>query len=364
MKPLQRKRLVDDAAELLTKEIQKGQIIEKLPSSRNLASLLGISRPKILEALRELENKGIIEQKGPKRTYWVAAGHAAPSVRPAKAKSEKQALFILEERSIQNEAFEMLMMLAAKVQPKGWKFHTLCMSFGHNESRPRQWKRAIEGCMPDKVIVLAGRPRLSEWLFKSGIPAIFIGGDRGNTPIPVVGMRSQQAVEKILDVFFDAGHERIWFPFCNRSQAYADTLRRFVANAFHQRGIEYLEPWHTPSSPYRNAQSLLEMFEEAWQHFRPTALLFHDWREYLAVSSILRREGLDIPSHMSVALIGDDADMAWHQPEMAHFVRPLTRIAGACAAWLSARQPTNDNRIMTFKAEWNPGASIGPPRDS
>jgi DNA-binding LacI/PurR family transcriptional regulator len=212
------------------------------------------------------------------------------------------------------------------------------------------------------VIVWTGRAKLAEWLHKSGIPTLFIGGDRGDTPIPVYGTLSREAVGRILESFFEMGHERIWFPFCNRSEAYVKALVSFAADAFESREIAFSKRWCTPVSPYRSPEVIVAMFEEAWRNFRPTALMFHDWREYLAVSSVLRREGLDIPREMSVALIGDDPEMSWHHPELAHFVRPLKRIANACAAWVISEKPRHAVRSVVFNAEWQSGASIGTPR--
>jgi DNA-binding LacI/PurR family transcriptional regulator len=275
----------------------------------------------------------------------------------------RHVLYIVEEEEvIRHEAFEVLLMLATRLHPKGLRISSLSMNFGHSEYRPQQWKRAIEGYAPDKVIVWSGRAKVAEWLQKSGMPSLFIGGDSGHTPIPIYGTLSRQAVGHILESFFERGHERIWFPFCNRSDAYTKVLVSYVANAFESRGLAFSQRWNTPVSPYRRPEVIVAMFEEAWRNLRPTALMFHDWREYLAVSSVLRREGLDIPRDMSVALIGDDPEMSWHRPELAHFVRPLKRIANACAAWVISEKPRHAVKSVVFNPEWQPGASIAAPR--
>ena len=362
MDPLRRKRVAEHTAELLIGEIAAGRLRGRLPSTRNLAVLLDVSRPKILEAMKVLEHKGVIRQTGPRRTYSVSDSGIEGIGRERESPGERHALFVVEENLTGHEPFELLVMLATRLQPQGWRISTLPMNCGHNEYRPLQWKRAIEGYAPQRVIVWSGRPLFARWLHESGIPALFIGGDPGDTPIPVCGMLSQHAVGTILDAFFEAGHERIWFPFCNRPEAYTQRLRSFVARAFAARGVAFSERQNTPSSPYRNPEVILAMFDEAWRGFRPTALMFHDWREYLAVSSVLRREGLDIPSHMSVALIGKDPEMSWHQPELAHFSSGSGRIAGACVAWLTSDNSPFANKKITFEGQWKPGGSIGRPR--
>jgi DNA-binding LacI/PurR family transcriptional regulator/DNA-binding transcriptional regulator YhcF (GntR family) len=362
MDPLPRQRVVGDTIDLLTREIAAGRLGDRLPSSRNLAQLLEVSRPTVLEALKAMAQKGLLEQTGPRRIYSVSPSIEERLQGAQVAPAERHALYILEEKVIRHESFEVLLMLATRLHPKGWRISSLTMNFGHKEYRPRQWKRAIEGFAPDKVIVWSGRPHLAKWLHKSGIPALFIGGDKGDTPVPVYATPSRQAVERILECFFAAGHERIWFPFCNRPDAYTEKLQSVVASAFESRGLPFANRWHTPVTPYRRPEVILAMFEEAWRQFRPTALMFHDWREYLAVSAILRREGLDIPKDMSIALIGEDPEMSWHQPELAHFVRPLSRMAGACAAWLTSEKARHADKSMSFTAEWVPGGSIAAPR--
>jgi DNA-binding FadR family transcriptional regulator len=61
MEPLRRQRVVDNATEFLAGEIVAGRLRGRLPSSRNLALLLQVSRPKILEAFKALERKGMIK---------------------------------------------------------------------------------------------------------------------------------------------------------------------------------------------------------------------------------------------------------------------------------------------------------------
>lgn len=362
MEPLRRQRVADHTVDLLIGEIAGGRLRGRLPSTRNLAALLEVSRPKILEAMKLLERRGIIRQTGPRRTYSVCQTGAEGMGGERDGPGERHALFIVEENFVGHEPFELLLLLATRLQPQGWRITTLPMNCGHNDYRPQQWKRAIEGYAPQKVLVWSGRPRFARWLYESGIPALFVGGDRGDTPIPICGMLSVHAVRTILDAFFEAGHERIWFPFCNRPDEYSQKLRSFVERAFATRGIPFSERRNTPSSPYRGPEVILAMFESAWRDFRPTALIFHDWREYLAVSSVLRREGLDIPGHMSVALIGNDPEMSWHHPALAHFSSASNRIAGACVAWLASDNPLSATGNVKFEGQWRPGASIGRPR--
>lgn len=363
MDPLRRHRVLDDTICLLAGEIAAGRLSGKLPSSRNLSLLLQVSRPKILEALKVLERDGLIRQIGPRRTYRVAAPSGERVGQARVSPVGRHLLYIVEEDEvIRHEAFEVLLMLATRLHPKGLRISSLSMNFGHSDYRPKQWKRAIEGYAPDRVIVWSGRAMVAEWLQESGIPSLFIGGDKGRTSIPVYATSSREAIGHILRVLFEAGHERIWFPFCNRPDAYADALASYVAQAFGARGLAFSQRWNMPASPYRRPDVIVAMFEQAWRNMRPTALMFHDWREYLAVSSVLRREGLDIPRDMSVALMGDDSEMSWHQPELAHFVPPLKRIANACAAWAVSEKTGHIVRSQVFQADWQPGASIAAPR--
>lgn len=362
MEPLRRKSVAEHAAALLIHEIATGRLKGRLPSTRNLALLMKLSRPNVLEALKEVERKGLIERTSPRCAYWVSNSHIERNEHAREFITERHALFIVEENVTQHEAFQLLLLLAMRLQPKGWRISMLSMKCGHDEYRPRQWKRAIEGYAPDKVIVWSGRPHFAQWLYQAGIPALFIGGDSGDTPVPICGTSSLQAAGTILDAFFEMGHERIWVPFCNRTCKYTEKLQTFIKHAFESRRLAFSERWHFAVSPYRSPELILAMFEETWRTFRPTALMFHDWREYLAVSAVLRREGLDIPMQMSVALIGDDPEMAWHQPELAHFTHPLSRICATCIAWLNSDKPRHEKKNIIYQTEWCPGASIGPPR--
>ena len=360
MNPLRRMVVADNAAEALAAEIAAGRLTDHLPSSRHLAGLLGVSRPVLLHALQILQSKGIIEKSGSRQRYLVAA-HGREK-EPALPEPDHHALYILDEEVVRHDAFEILLSLTMSLHGKAWRISSLRMNFGHNESRPRQWQRAISGYAPDKVIVWAGRPKLAEWLHRSGIQAMFIGGDGGNTPIPVVGVSGAMAVRTMLDRLFALGHERIWLPLCNRPEAYAARLQQTMHAAFEEQGLQFSSRLHAPTSPYRGRDVIIAMFEQAWQTQRPTALMLHDWREFLAVASVLRREGLDIPKHMSVALISDDPEMEWHKPDLAHFRAPLKRIASVCASWLCSESKAFLMPVKYFDLEWIPGGSLGPPR--
>jgi DNA-binding LacI/PurR family transcriptional regulator len=360
--PLQRTGVAESAAGLLEREIAAGRLSGKLPSSRNLADLLRVSRPTVLQALQLLQSRGFIEQSGRQRIYSVVGSPLSGVAARELPEGERHVLYILDQESALHDAFEILLSLAMRLHGKGWRISSLRMNFGHSENRPRQWQRAIEGYAPDKVIVWTGYPSLAQWLHRAGIPALFIGGVLGGTPLSRIGISAPRAIEVIMNELLQRGHQRIWLPLCNRPESYRVRLQETVCGVFEAAGLAFYSRLHTPTSPYRGADHIISMFEEAWRNLRPTALILHDWREYIAVSSVLRREGLDIPTHVSVALIGDDSEMDWHRPKLAHFRVPLGRLASAGAKWLTSDEPEPPVRNRIFEAEWVPGESIAEPR--
>jgi DNA-binding LacI/PurR family transcriptional regulator len=362
MNPLQRTGVAENAAGLLEREIAAGRLSGKLPSSRNLATLLKVSRPTLLQALQLLQSKGLIQQSGRQQIYSVVDSPMTASIARDKPEGDRHALYLLDQEGARNEAFEILLSLAMGLYDKGWRISLLRLNLGHNENRPRQWQRAIEGYAPDKVIVMMGNVQLAQWLHRANIPALFIGGQRGEVPIPMLSTSGPRAMASILNELFRKGHERIWVPFCNRPERYSARLQETVRTEFEGHGLAFSHRHNTPTSSYQGPDVIVAMFEEAWRNFRPTAIILHDWREYIAVSSVLRREGLDIPKHISVALIGDDSEMDWHIPKLARFRAPLGRLASACAKWLISDDTKQPVRNRIFESEWVPGKSIAEPR--
>lgn len=362
MNPLQRVGVAGEAAELLEREIAAGRLKGKLPSSRNLAALLQVSRPTLLQSLQLLQNQGVIEQTGRQRTYSVVKS-AIPRAGSRKLPDrERHALYLLDQEGLRYEAIEILLSLAMGLHGKGWRISLLQMNFWHNDNRPRQWQRAVAGYAPDKVIVLAGTPLLAQWLHSTNMPALFIGGDAGDTPLPKITTSGTRAIDIIITELIEIGHTRIWLPLCNRPESYSARMQDTVRKAFDAQGLTFSSRMHTPCSPYMGSDVIAAMFEEAWRNYRPTAMILHDWREYIAVSSVLRREGLDIPRDMSVALIGADSEMDWHLPKIAHFRLPIGRLANACAKWLTSDDSKYLGRGKVFESEWVPGKSIAEPR--
>ncbi|WP_237465226.1 FadR/GntR family transcriptional regulator [Leucobacter luti] len=92
---------------------------EKLPAERDLAQLLGVSRVSIREALRELENRGLIDRKPGRGTIILAPGEssgAADEVIEAFSALRTELSDIMELRAIVEPPIARI--TAARAQPR------------------------------------------------------------------------------------------------------------------------------------------------------------------------------------------------------------------------------------------------------
>jgi DNA-binding LacI/PurR family transcriptional regulator len=183
-----------------------------------------------------------------------------------------------------------------------------------------------------------------------------MGGVQGETPLPMLGVRTSRMVERAMDELLVRGHRSVVLPLWNRPDAFRDRLREVMDDKLRAAGAGFEPARHMPVSPYDDARTMYGTMAEVWESARPTALLLLDWREFVAVSCFLRDQRIRIPDELSVVVLSHQPTMDCHIPSLAHFEHPVKRMAKTLADW--ARVYPGKAVVKFFEPRWVDGESV------
>jgi DNA-binding LacI/PurR family transcriptional regulator len=114
-----------------------------------------------------------------------------------------------------------------------------------------------------------------------------------------------------------------------------------------------------PETSYSRPEVLVDLLRRHWRRQVPDAVVFLDWREFIAASGFFREAGILIPRDVSVILLSQNPDMDWHLPSITHLHHPVRAMARISARWVAAGKsgpailPTTE-----VKAKWVEGQSV------
>ena len=114
-----------------------------------------------------------------------------------------------------------------------------------------------------------------------------------------------------------------------------------------------------PETAYSRPEVLVNLLRRQWRKQVPDAIVFLDWREFMAASCFFHEVGIVIPRDLSVVMLSQNANMDWHLPAITHFHHPVRSMAKIVAKWVAAGKdspailPTSEVR-----AKWVEGKSV------
>ncbi|MEO5916280.1 MAG: substrate-binding domain-containing protein [Luteolibacter sp.] len=354
----------EQAEAVLGKMIRSGRWKEKLPGSRTLAAMLGISGGTLAKVLKRLETAGLIEGAGLRTRYRIRHRSAAGAV----SEPEIMTLLVIIPKMPGKHTVGQHWQLAARLSdllvPKRWRvrFHTANM--GGGVIRHRHWDRLLAMENPDAVVAILGDGMLAKWATRRELRILFCGGNADGNDIPVIGISTASMLEHALGELMNLGHARIAFPLCNRSTPFIHAIRAKFRDVSSARGLPFREGLQTPAVAFNHPKELRRIFRRVDGEFQPTAWICLDWAEFLWVKRQLESQGYRIPADVSLVCLSSDETVDWIEPTPSHFKHPLERMAREMAKWVSGPR----HGLKTFGSKeiagtWIPGQTIGPAKN-
>lgn len=371
MRAIQKESLVESVAAELGEQIRSGEIGPSLPGVRMLARTLDVSVPTVCRALHGLADEGILENGGDRRRWKVKSGILPKKKKPTpaarksttinSAKSSPKRLLFLTARPLgmeKHSGVEVFAELLDILAPKGWEVTYCVEKFTSAKSPRRAWDEIVRMTRPDAMIVLLGTSVVAEWSKKVGIRTLFLRGDTGDSGVPILKIRIRTMLRQTLSHLFESGHRKILMPLCERLPAFVKSCRDVAMETALAAGID-AKCVTLPETSYSRPEVLVNLLRRHWRRQVPDAMVFLDWREFVAASCFFHEAGIVIPRDLSVILLSQNPDMDWHLPSITHLHHPVRTLAKISARWVtSGNSGPAILPVTEVKAKWVEGKSV------
>ena len=351
----------EQAEVVLRAMIGSGRWKARLPGSRALASLLGVSGGTLGKVLKRLEVAGVIVGAGPRIRYRILD---SPGGKTSLAQGEMTLLVIIPKtlgKQTIGQHWQLVARLSDLLVSKDWRVRLHTVKVGGGVIRSRQWDRLLAMENPDAVLAILGDSVLAKWALRRDLRILFCGGSSDEIEVPVIGISTAAMLDYALRELMKLGHTRIVFPLCNRSLSFTRSIRAKFQEFYRARGIPFREGLQTPVAAVSQPRELRQLFRRVEGGLQPTAWICLDWVEFLWVKRQIESRGLRIPSDVSLICLSSDEAVDWVEPLPSHFEHPLERLARELAKWVSGSM--HNDRASGSKqllGRWVPGQTIGP----
>ena len=286
------------------------------------------------------------------------------SQRQGEAKSKRQQLggrlLFISSQPLNNErhsGMEVLAELLDLIGVRGWEITHRVMDFTTAKHPRKSWDEVLEIARPDAMVALGGTPVLAKWSTDKQLRTLFLGGDPGESGVPLLAVKVSTMLRHALDHLLALGHRRILMPLCGRSPNFTAGCRKTAAEA---TGGGTGKPANIiiAETAYAGPELMVDLLPGQWKAAPPDALILLDWREFVAASSLFKERGIEIPKDLSVVILSQNTVMDWHFPRISHFEHPARQMARMVAKWLTdGTAKLGEGATMEVHARWVPEQS-------
>ncbi len=364
--PIQKRHLSAEVADALRQRIEGGVLKGKLPGVRLLARSLGVSVPTVCAALRLLGIQGLLDSGGARRRWQVkleplasqsGRGQNGASI---KTKMHGGRLLFISSQPLNNErhsGVEVLAELLDLIGVRGWEVMHRVVDFTTAKQSRKSWDEVLEIARPDAMVALGGTPVLAKWATEKQIRTLFLGGDPGDSGVPMLAVKVSTMLRLALDHLLAQGHRKILMPLCGRSPRFVAGCRKTAAETT-SGGLKQPEKITIAETAYAGPELMVDLLRGHWKKEPPDALILLDWREFVAASSLFKERGIEIPRDLSVVILSQNTVMDWHFPRISHFEHPAKQMARMISKWLAGgKMKLGEGATLEVQARWVQGQS-------
>ncbi|MDQ8196140.1 GntR family transcriptional regulator [Coraliomargarita sp. SDUM461004] len=204
-----KKNLADRTADEISKLINLGRWRDTLPSERNLAQELGVSRSTLRTALTQLINQGILNKKQGKSTRIVHR-NITESPPPSKVVAFLTPLpigsfFTHYEYPLWYEALEL------KLRRRGYDLELLYLPQLSGKSLDHKLKSLIRRHSINACMLHQSSLPLQNWFSQNKLPAVVIGSLQQGVNLAAYDVDNRAVCRHAANTLLRIGHERIAF---------------------------------------------------------------------------------------------------------------------------------------------------------
>lgn len=330
-----------------------------------ISKAYGVSVPTVSKAMQMLADAGVLQSGGDRRCWKVAETRSprgdSSEKRAKRRHQSKGNLLVLSSSGLGEERYttsQFVTELLNFLGSTGWEARHRVMNFEHAKRPKRAWGELLKSVEPDAVVVVGGTECVARWLVQQKVRALFVGGEAKDTGIPMLALSAGGMYRRAVKHLLDLGHQRILTPFCGRIPGFVEGCSRAIHETLAEAraGQQCMKIVETP---YSGPEVTANLLRRNWPKYLPDALIFLDWREFIAASGFLREAGLTIPRDVSVVVLSHSSSMEWHIPRLSHFELPHRELARLAGRWVTdGKLPKSIGNLVRVTPRWVEGESI------
>ncbi len=349
--PVSFKSIDAQLAEEMRRRIRTGVWADALPGIHRLTREFALGRPTVLKALALLEQSGDIVSGGNGRamrpvrrdnatplTGSLLAYHLPPDLRTGESPAILDAL----EAALPGPVHRVLL---EKAEPP----EVLA-------------SRLLES--PARVIVTANmHAEVADLLAAAGRRVVALGGPGTPVRAPRVSVDHEALVREAFRRAFAAGHTRVSLIIWRRHPDVARRMREWIAAEYARAGLRHAPDFDAPILDDDTPGAVHDCLRQLFRHTPPTALVIHDFPQWVATVTTLCSLRRRVPEDVSTLLLTRTPEIAAATPTQAHFRHPVDAVVGAIRRLLRSPKPPKSPPQLRLAPIWVAGDSLNAPRE-
>jgi len=298
--------VVDQLVIYLRELITSGELGEKMPGVRKLASKLGVSSNTVAAAIEQLSIDNLLLRQGHGKRSKIATveGINKPTFRVTMLPYEHVDVeidYVVEIQRRLREAGHEVIMAEKSLVELGMKIDRIA--------------RLVKSVETDAWLVFSAPQHVLQWFVDQSLPAFALFGRFRGLPIPGTGLDKVQAFRAAIRRLAELGHRRIVLlqPEHNRKPTHALLVRESLAE-MEANGIK-TGPYNLPDWEQSPA-GLRKCLDSLFAVSAPTAIIFDRPNELIGAQVYLAHKNILAPRDISL-VCDDDPAFEWCQPSVS-----------------------------------------------
>ncbi len=340
----------EQVAAHLRKEISDGRLAGQMPGVHRLARSLGVHRITAEEALRQLENEGLLEAQGVGRRRKIVF-----SQNHQKQRKLRVAILLCEANDRKIDYIVSLQYLLTQEGHAAFYADWTLTSQGMD---PKRVARMVEKTDADAWIVLAGSYEILEWFSKQPKPILALFGRVRRLKIACAAINKVPAYVDAAQKLIELNHRRIvLLTRAQRRLPQPGEAEIAFLDALERAGIA-VGDYNLPSWE-ETIQGLEQRLESLFQLTPPTAILVDEVQIYLAVQQFFARKKLRVPEDVSIICTDSDSSLEWQLPSLSYMAWESDPLIRRIMSWVaSVTMHKKDTRQFYVPATFVSGGTI------
>lgn len=318
-----RQSLATQVAALIHERVGAGTYGFTLPSERNLAAELKVSRTTIRAALATLSAAGTLPPGQAKKLRKLNDHSSHPE--PAR---QFRIRFLANKPLTQLPTDELLLFTEYKERCEqcGWE----CLYHHVGDFPPARFRSFLRTLVAehssDLWICFSLHWKFPNWFHDRKLPVLAVNSVNPAIQCGVISHDVQMAQLHAVNVLLRAGRKQVVVPRVATHEAFPDALRQL----FKERGLTFREDFHHPAFDGSRGAFLRLLDQLFVCSPRPDGLVLLHTKDMQAITlqGWLMQHRLCYPQDLSVIQVGSDAFLNMIHPPIAHYIdsnRPLVR---------------------------------------